>query len=331
MATMKDIAEHCGVSVSLVSKAINGYEDINPVTKQKILDSIEELGYVPNANASNLSKKKKNKIAVIVRGYRGNGRDLFIDEISMIYSTTTFKYAIANNIDVVILYDDIILGKTATQVNSHLKSLGITGIIMFGLNKNEDELYSIYKSPEFKKVIIDVPIYNQSTSSVSIDDVSAQLELLEKTLTNEHNNILYLSGPEEDITSSQRLLGAKFYARKYEKKLSVVNCNYELSIAKEFILQSDINNFDAIICANDMMAIGAKTALDSLGVDKVVTGFDGINALHLIKDDIPTIDQNFHNKAILAIEELRNLFEGKDARLIQDSYTYLRTIHDIKL
>lgn len=330
MATMKDIAEHCSVSVSLVSKAINGYEDINPTTKQKILDSIEELGYVPNANASNLSKKKKNKIAVIVRGYRGNGRDLFIDEISMIYSTTTFKHAIANNIDVVILYDDIILGKTATQVSSHLKSLGITGIIMFGLNKHEDELYSIYKSSEFKKVIIDVPIYNESTSSVSIDDVSAQLELLEKTLTNEHNKILYLSGPEEDITSSQRLLGAKYYARHYKKKLTIVNCNYELAIAENYILQSDINNFDAIICANDMMAIGAKIALDKLNIEKLVTGFDGINALHLIKSDIPTIDQNFHNKAMLAIDELKSLFEGNEPKLIQDSYTYLKSIHTTK-
>ncbi len=327
MTTMKDIAKHCNVSVSLVSKAINGYEDINPETKQKILDSIEALGYVPNASASNLSKKKKNKIAVIVRGYRGNGRSIFIDEISMIYSTTTFKRAIEKNIDVVILYDDIILGKTNNQIESYLKSLGVTGLIMFGLSKQEDELYNLFKSDSFKKVIIDVPIYNSSTSSVSIDDVKAQIELLEKSTTPKHKRLLYLSGPEEDITSSQRILGVKYFSKKYNREVVIQNCNYELKNAKDFILGTDPTTYDAVICANDMMAIGTSLALDILGHDKLITGFDGINVLNLMHKDIPTINQNFHTKAILAVNELLSLLEGNDSKLILDTYTYLPSIH----
>lgn len=327
MVTMKDVATHCGVSVSLVSKAINGYDDIKPDTKQKILDSIETLGYVPNASASSLSTKRKNKIAVIVRGYRGNGRDLFIDEISMIYSTTTFKRAIEKNIDVVILYDDIILGKTSNQIESHLKSLGITGLIMFGLNKHEDELYNLFKSNSFKKVIIDVPIYNLSTSSVSIDDVKAQIEVLEKSIKDEHKKLLYLSGPEEDITSSQRILGFNYYAKNNDKEVIIKNCNYELKNAKDYILQSDPDSYDAVICANDMMAVGASLALDIIGQNKLITGFDGINVLNLIQKDIPTIDQNFHTKATLAVDELLSLFDGNDSKLILDTYTYLPSIH----
>ncbi len=330
MVTMKDVANHCGVSVSLVSKAINGYDDIHPSTKQKILESIEHLGYVPNASASNLSKKKKNKIAVIVRGYRGNGRDLFLDEISMIYSTTTFKRAIERNIDVVILYDDFILGKSDAQIFSHLSSLGITGIIMFGLNRTEDELYSIYKSDKFKKVIIDVPIFNNNTSSISIDDVQAQITLLQKTITDEHQNILYLSGPEDDITSSQRLLGAQYFCNERKKNIEIIHCNYELTIAQETITNFDSSKYDAIVCANDMMAIGAKLAVNKMGINKLVTGFDGINALHLIEDDIPTIDQNFHNKAKLAIDELINLFEGNAPQLVQDNYQFIDSIHNFK-
>ncbi len=327
MVTMKDVAKHCGVSVSLVSKAINGYEDIKPDTKKKILDSIETLGYVPNASASSLSTKRKNKIAVIVRGYRGNGRDLFIDEISMIYSTTTFKRAIEKNIDVVILYDDIILGKTSNQIESHLKSLGITGLIMFGLNKHEDELYNLFKSNSFKKVIIDVPIYNSSTSSVSIDDVKAQIEVLEQSLTEEHKHLLYLSGPEEDITSSQRILGVNYFVKNNNKTVHIQNCNYELKSAKDYVLEMDPSKYDAIICANDMMAVGASMALDILGKEKLVTGFDGINILNLIPKDIPTIDQNFHTKATLAVDELVSLLDGNDSKLILDTYTYLPSIH----
>ncbi len=330
MITMKDIAKDCGVSVSLVSKAINGYHDIKPDTKQKILESIERLGYVPNASASNLSKKKKNKIAVIVRGYRGDGKDLFIDEISMIYSTASFKRAIEKKVDVVILYDDIILGKTTDQIINHLKALGVNGIVMFGLNKNEDELYSIFKSNVFKKVIIDVPIFNTTTSSVSIDDINAQIDVLDYSLSSAIKNVIYLSGPKYDITSSQRLLGAKYYFKNHDISYQVIHCDYELGVARDIILTNPLEKIDAIICANDMMAIGAHEALKQLNSNILITGFDGINALKLIDKSIATVDQNFHNKALLAVDELINLLNGEEPRMIIDDYQVIMS-HDISL
>ena len=48
--TIKEVAKLCGVGVSTVSRAINNHPDINPETKQKILDVIREYNYVPNNN-----------------------------------------------------------------------------------------------------------------------------------------------------------------------------------------------------------------------------------------------------------------------------------------
>ena len=44
--TIKDVARICGVGVSTVSRAINNHPDINPETKQKVMDTIREHGYI---------------------------------------------------------------------------------------------------------------------------------------------------------------------------------------------------------------------------------------------------------------------------------------------
>ena len=51
--TIKDIAKQCGVGVSTVSRAINNHPDINPATRQMIMDEIERTGFIPNNSARN--------------------------------------------------------------------------------------------------------------------------------------------------------------------------------------------------------------------------------------------------------------------------------------
>ena len=60
--TIKDIAKICGVGVSTVSRAMNNHPDINPATKEKILETIKEYGYVPNDSARNLKRSDAREI-----------------------------------------------------------------------------------------------------------------------------------------------------------------------------------------------------------------------------------------------------------------------------
>jgi len=66
--TIKDIAKLCGVGVSTVSRAINDHPDINPETKEKIMDTIMEYGYIPNNSARNLKRSDAKAIAVLIKG-----------------------------------------------------------------------------------------------------------------------------------------------------------------------------------------------------------------------------------------------------------------------
>ena len=66
--TIKDIARKCGVGVSTVSRAMNNHPDINPKTKEMILQVIAELGFVPNNSARNLKRVDARAVALLVKG-----------------------------------------------------------------------------------------------------------------------------------------------------------------------------------------------------------------------------------------------------------------------
>ena len=66
--TIKDVARLCGVGVSTVSRAINNHPDINPETKEKIMQVISEHHYIPNNSARNLKRQDSKTVAILMKG-----------------------------------------------------------------------------------------------------------------------------------------------------------------------------------------------------------------------------------------------------------------------
>ena len=62
---MKDIAKQCNVSVASVSKALNGYSDISEETRQLILKTASEMGYLPNSSARALKTRRSYNLGVL--------------------------------------------------------------------------------------------------------------------------------------------------------------------------------------------------------------------------------------------------------------------------
>lgn len=80
MVSMKDIAKQCNVSVASVSKALNGYPDISEETRQLILKTASEMGYLPNSSARALKTKRSYNLGVLFvdRAMSGLTHDYFI-------------------------------------------------------------------------------------------------------------------------------------------------------------------------------------------------------------------------------------------------------------
>ena len=68
MTNIKDIAQHCGVAVSTVSRVLNDHPDVSDETRTKVLSAVSELHYIPNNSARNLVRTTSDSIALLVKG-----------------------------------------------------------------------------------------------------------------------------------------------------------------------------------------------------------------------------------------------------------------------
>ena len=66
MANIYDVAKKAGVSVATVSRVINNEKYVAPKTRERVLKALNETGFIPNANASSLTKKRTNILAVVI-------------------------------------------------------------------------------------------------------------------------------------------------------------------------------------------------------------------------------------------------------------------------
>ncbi len=82
MTTIKDIAKAAGVSITTVSRALNGYSDVNENTRQKIIDIARQLNYIPNTLARGLVMNKSKTIGLLVSGLtKESAKDNFTFEV----------------------------------------------------------------------------------------------------------------------------------------------------------------------------------------------------------------------------------------------------------
>ena len=66
--TIRDVAEHSGVSVSTVSRVLNNHPDVSEAVRSRVLASVQELHYVPNNSARDLVRSQSDTIGLVVRG-----------------------------------------------------------------------------------------------------------------------------------------------------------------------------------------------------------------------------------------------------------------------
>ena len=69
MSTIKEVAKEAGVSIAAVSYALNGTGNVSEETKNRIMQAVKKLNYLPNENARNLRKRRKTSIGLFLKDF----------------------------------------------------------------------------------------------------------------------------------------------------------------------------------------------------------------------------------------------------------------------
>lgn len=321
MISIRDVARHAGVAISTVSKVLNNYPNVSEETRVKVNKAVEELNFVPNSVAAALSSKQAGRVALLMNL---NQKTQAIDEIGMQYIAGALNKAMELNLDVITLFLFMFRDKTTEELIRYLKSQSIAGIIIYGISKEDRVLHKLIESQTFKCVVIDAPLVNESTSSVWIDHRKAQYEVAKKTIVeNNCKNILYISGKKNGYVTDERLAGMEDLADELNLKLMVQNGEFSELQARNITKQFAIDK-DAVVCASDLMAIGAMKALTEMDIFRPVCGFDGIMLMGYVGKQMNTVSQNFSGISQRSMEELQLLLDGEAGRSVRTPYSLVR-------
>ena len=323
MVSIKDVAKRAGVAISTVSKVLNGYPNVSEETRQRVNKAVEELNFVPNSVAAALSSKQAGRVALLINS---NMKTNAIDEIDMQYISGALNKAMELNLDVITLFFFMFQNKTADEVVRYLQSQSITGIIIYGMSKEDllPVVQELISTGKFKCVVIDAPFVNVSTSCIGVDHRRAQYEVAAKTvMENNCKRILYIAGKRNGYVTDERIRGMEDLVK--EKNLTMLVRNGEFSeLQARNITLKYAKNKDIVVCASDLMAIGAMKALIQMDIFRPVCGFDGIILMGYVGKQMNTVRQDFASISESAMEELQELMNGGYGRNIVMKHSLVR-------
>ena len=315
--TIRDVARKCGVAVSTVSRALNGYSDITEETRDKILKAVEELDYKPNLNARNLSSKKSNRIALIISGLLENNpkENLTFRLIQGVYS-----YTYSHDLDVAVYATDA-RQQEKTSYEKFCTEHDVSGVILSGVTL-DDPYFKELIDTDIPCVAIDVELPDKRAGWVSIDNTKAMSEMVELLYENGHENILVISGKKNAGVTVDRMTGVFAAMHRRGKALQqedILYCDYSEEMAyektKEYLKQYGKTRHTAFLCFSDLMALGVMKAVKEAGYripeDFSVTGFDGIPITEYTTPALTTVWQDMKANGYAGAKLLQDRIEGK--------------------
>ncbi|SEP77595.1 LacI family DNA-binding transcriptional regulator [Butyrivibrio sp. TB] len=309
MVSIKDVAKEAGVAISTVSKVLNNYPNVSEDTKAKVMEVVNRLGFVPNTVAATLSSKNSGRVALLIKL---NVETQAIDEIDMQYIAGAISKARELQMDIITIFFSMIENMSLEEMTRYFVSQSIKGIIIYGMSKEDKVLRQLIEGDTFKTVVIDVPYVGTSTSCVSVDQARAQYDVAKKTIKeNNCKKVLYIAGTRDGYVTDARLEGIRKLKEELGLQVLIRNGNFSELQARNLTLKYGKNK-DCVVCASDLMAIGAMKALIDMDIFRPVCGFDGIVLMGYVGKQMNTVRQNFAAISSRAVEEMQRLLDGEE-------------------
>lgn len=314
MASMKDIAQICGVSIATVSKALNDHSDIGEETKANIRQVAKELGYFPNSSARALKTNRTYNIGVLFADEAQSGltHDYFANVLE------SFKRTVESR-----GYDITFINAGRSSYLEHCKYRGFDGVIIACVDFYDPQVEELIRS-DIPIVTID-HIFNNRIA-VTSDNVKGMRDLLTYIYEQGHRKIAYIHGADSAVTRSRL---SSFYKTAEELGLQIPD-EYIREAAyrntKE-TMEETLKLLDlpqpptCILYPDDFSCFGGINAIKERGLsipeDISVAGYDGIRVGRHIEPQLTTLRQDTKLIGQRAAECLVELIEKPKTTLIQ--------------
>ncbi|WP_232699860.1 catabolite control protein A [Brevibacillus daliensis] len=302
--TIYDVAREAGVSMATVSRVVNGNPNVKPITRKKVMNAIERLGYRPNAVARGLASKKTTTVGVIIPDISS----LFFSELARGIEdiATMYKY------NIILCNSDHRLEKELQLINTLLEKQ-VDGLLFMGAEVKEEHLQAL-ATASIPTVLAATRDPESKLPSVTIDHFQAAYDATMALVKRGHRRIAMITAPMNyPLEGFVRFEGYKQALADsnipFAEEL-VVNGTYRydsgLDGMKQFLALE--NPPTAVFAASDEMAIGAIHAVQDAGKsvpgDVEVIGHDNIRLAEMVRPRLTTVVQPMYDIGAVAMRLL---------------------------
>ena len=289
MATIKDIANRLGVSVSTVSKGLNGASDISDELRQIVLDTAVEMGY-----STKRSKKEENrKLCIFIENMSYQSIDEFGYDLVLGFKQNAFRHK----------WDVHIVPVTPTfqeeeRYDTYLLKNGYCGAFLMGFALH-DEWMKQLEDTTMPTVLLDNYIENNpNVCYIGTDSYEGISMAVNHLYTLGHKNIAFLNGSLSSMVSDQRQEAFENAMRKLDLPVreDLMAHGYYVSDSAKYHVPGFLAvGATAIMCGNDLIAKGVIDECTQRGFripeDISVVGFDDLSIAATFDPPLTTIRQ----------------------------------------
>lgn len=305
-ATVKDVAKLANVAPSTVSLVINDSKKVKPLTKQKVLEAIEELHYVPNPYASSLRQQYTMSIGILVP----DGNNPFYLEIIKGIKEECFH----NNIPITVLETGYVIEKEQSHIE-YLRSIKTNVYIFIGTTNDDELIRELVKNN--KICFIDKVDHTGKIPYITIDSYKSSYHATKYLVNKGCKEIHYITQNIMTDQISQRIEAFKeVLAEKNIESVDKIHIIDNLALTNleigHFMANSVLktHKVEAFMASSDQIAIGVMRAIHEAGYripeDISVIGFDNIEQSNYTIPSLTTINQPRKQMGKLAMSMLLN-------------------------
>lgn len=317
--SIRDVAKRARVSIATVSRTVNRVSSVDPDLAKRVWKAVDETGYVPNTQARALVSGRSRILGLIVSEITNP----FFPELVQEFE----NLAVAQGYEVMIGSTNYDPGRTESLIRRMLQR-NVDGVALMTFGIEEDLVKKLVES-EFPLVFVDAGPDLPNIRILKVNYAEGIREAVQYLAALGHREIAFITGPlrmrsavarRDAFLKSMAELGIKVPAEH------VVEGNHTMEGGLDAMerLAHLPELPTAVLCSNDMTAIGVLHALErtthSVPKEISVVGFDDIHLDQFMLPPLTTVRMSCRDLAAAAVEALRAGIEPGHAKAGQKEW-----------
>lgn len=309
MVTIRDVAREAGVSVASASRALNHHQNVAPETRDRIHAVARRLRYVPHEGARSLTRRQSNVIGVVLPDLFGEYFSELVRGIDRVAHASGLQLLLSN------------MHGSPHETASAIRTMRgrVDGLLVMPPEGDGSYLRDALPAG-LPAVLLNHDETHGEASAVGIDNHGGAQAITRHLVDRGYRRIAHIAGPRHnrDARERQRGFNDAIAATIGERSPVIVPGDFTEAGGAEAarLLIAGKVPFDAIFCANDMMALGCMSVLADAGRaipdDVGVAGFDDIPLAHYAAPPLTTMKVHIAELGELAMAGLLSQMRGLD-------------------